>query len=83
LPEDFKRIPVEHPRSRVLASIPGTPQATEAVLLAMVPRTARVNKKELKAPDVAYQGEPAVPARSGIARRRARRQHRQGHRQIR
>ena len=58
LPEDFKRIPVEHPRSRVLASIPGTPQATEAVLLAMVPRTARVNKKELKAPDVAYQGEP-------------------------
>src|SRR5688572_7438880 len=58
LPEDFKRIPVEHPRSRVLASVPGTPQATEAVLLAMVPRTARVNKKELKAPDVAYQGTP-------------------------
>ena len=58
LPEDFKRIPVEHPRSRVLASVPGTPQATEAVLLATVPRTARVNKKELKAPDVAYQGEP-------------------------
>jgi hypothetical protein len=58
LPEDFKRIPVEHPRSRVLASIPGTPQATEAVLLAMVPRTARVNKKALKAPDVAYQGTP-------------------------
>src|SRR5215204_4960705 len=58
LPEDFTRIPVEHPRSRVLASIPGTRQATEAVLLAMVPRTARVNKKELKAPDVAYQGTP-------------------------
>jgi hypothetical protein len=58
LPEDFKHIPVEHPRSRVLASVPGTPQATEAVLLAMVPRTARVNKKELKAPDVAYQGDP-------------------------
>ena len=58
LPEDFKRIPVEHPRSRVLASIPGTTQATEAVLLAMVPRTARVNKKELKAPEVAYQGMP-------------------------
>ena len=58
LPEDFKKIPVEHPRSRVLASVPGTPQATEAVLLAMVPRTARVNKKELKAPDVAYQGTP-------------------------
>ncbi len=33
LPEDFKRIPPEHPRSRVLASVPGTDQATEAVLL--------------------------------------------------
>ena len=58
LPADFKEIPVEHPRSRVLASVPGSPQATEAVLLASIPRTARVNKKELKAPDVVYQGEP-------------------------
>jgi hypothetical protein len=65
LPEDFKRIPVEHPRSRVLASVPGTPQATEAVLLAMVPRTARVNKKELKAPDVTYQGAPQFQAIQG------------------
>ncbi len=56
LPEDFKKIPVEHPRSRVLASVPGTPQATEAVLLATIPRTARVNKKELKAPEVVYAG---------------------------
>ena len=58
LPPDFKQISVEHPRSRVLASVPGTRQATEAVLLASIPRTARVNKKELKAPDVVYQGEP-------------------------
>jgi len=58
LPEDFKKIPLEHERSRVLASVPGTPQAAEAVLLAQVPQTARVNKKELKAPEVAYQGDP-------------------------
>ena len=58
LPEDFKKIPLEHPRSRVLASVPGTAQAAEAVLLAQVPQTARVNKKELKAPEVAYQGDP-------------------------
>ena len=58
LPADFKQISVEHPRSRVLASVPGTPQATEAVLLASIPRTARVNKKELKAPEVVYQGTP-------------------------
>lgn len=58
LPEDFKRIPVEHPRSRVLASVPGTDQAAEAVLFAQVPQTARVNRKELKAPEVTYQGDP-------------------------
>jgi hypothetical protein len=65
LPEDFKRIPVEHPRSRVLASVPGTPQATEAVLLASIPRTARVNRKEVKAPEVLYQGDPMFKAIEG------------------
>lgn len=58
LPPDFEKIALEHPRSRVLASVPGTQQAAEAVLLAQVPQTARVNKKELQAPEVAYQGEP-------------------------
>ena len=57
LPEDFKKIPLEHDRSRVLASVPGTDQAAEAVLLASIPQTARVNKKEIKAPEVAYQGD--------------------------
>ena len=58
LPEGFKKIPLEHPRSRVLAAVPGTSQAVDAVLLAQVPQTARVNKKQLKAPEVAYQGDP-------------------------
>jgi hypothetical protein len=58
LPADFKKIPLEHDRSRVLASVPGTDQAAEAVLLAQIPQTARVNKKELKAPDVAFTGDP-------------------------
>jgi hypothetical protein len=58
LPDDFKKIPIEHGRSRVLASVPGTDQAAEAVLLASIPQTARVNKKELKAPELAYQGDP-------------------------
>ena len=62
LPKEFDRIPLEHPRSRVLASVPGTQQAAEAVLLAQVPQTARVNRKELKAPDVAYQGDPKFEA---------------------
>jgi hypothetical protein len=62
LPPQFKQIPPEHPRSRVLASIPGTDQANEAVLLSQVPQTARVNRKEIKAPDVEYQGDPKFEA---------------------
>jgi hypothetical protein len=58
LPADFKKIPLEHERSRVLASVPGTDQAAEAVLLAQIPQTARVSKKEAKAPEVAFQGDP-------------------------
>ena len=55
LPPDFKLIPLEHPRSRVLASVPGTTQAAEAILLAQIPQTARVSRT-LQAPEVAYQG---------------------------
>jgi hypothetical protein len=58
LPPDFQKIPLEHPRSRVLASVPGTVQAAEAVLLAQIPQTARVSKKDVKAPAVEYQGDP-------------------------
>jgi hypothetical protein len=59
LPEDFKQISLEHERSRVLASVPGTDQAAEAVLLAQIPQTARVKKSEVKAPEVAYHGDKA------------------------
>jgi hypothetical protein len=62
LPPDFQKIPLEHDRSRVLASVPGTDQAAEAVLLASIPQTARVEKKSVKAPDVSYDGEPKFEA---------------------
>jgi hypothetical protein len=65
LPEDFKKIPLEHPRSRVLASVPGTREAAEAILVAQIPETARVNVKELKAPDVSYQGDPKFEPEKG------------------
>lgn len=71
LPAEFRNISVEHPRSRVLASIPGTPQATEAILQATIPRTARVNKNELKAPEVIYQGEPTFSPIEGTSLSRA------------
>ena len=69
-PADFQRIPLEHPRSRVLASVPDS-KAAEAVLLAQVPQIARVNKNEIKAPDVVYQAIRSTRvsrARNSIAR---------------
>ena len=71
LPEDFRKISLEHPRSRVLASVPGTEQAAEAVILASVPQIARVNKKEIKAPEVNYQGEPQYQQIEGTQLQRA------------
>lgn len=71
LPPDFKLIPLDHPRSRVRASVPGTEQAAEAVLLAQIPQTARVNKRELKAPDVIYNGNPEYAPIEGTSLERA------------
>ena len=71
LPSEFRTIPVEHPRSRVLASVPGTEQAFEAVLLASVPQTAQVNRRELKGPDVYYQGAPEFVVIEGTTVERA------------
>src|SRR5262249_46000619 len=70
LPDDFKKIPLEHPRSRVLASVPGTTQALEAVALAQVPQTAKVSRTAVKAPDVMYQGVPQFDpiAQTSVAR---------------
>lgn len=58
LPPDFAKIPRSHDRARVLSSVPGTEEAAEAILLAQVPKTARVDAKALKAPDVKYDGDP-------------------------
>ena len=71
LPEEFKNISLDHPRSRVLASVPGTQQAAEAVVLAQVPQIARVNQKEIKAPEVSYNGEAKFEPIQGTKLQRA------------
>ena len=59
LPEDFSRIPSSSPASRVLASIPGTPEAADAVLLAKIPTKIRVKPAEAaKQVKITYSGEP-------------------------
>ena len=57
LPEDFSKIPDEHPKSSVLVSVPGTPESKEAVLEAIIPRKITVVRKETTV-NVAYHGEP-------------------------
>ncbi len=60
LPEDFRRIPRDAPCGEVLASVPGTPEAADAVLMATIPTEAVVNKKEAQAKAKAtYDGKPA------------------------
>ena len=59
LPADFKAIPPKGSKGDVLASVPGTEQAIDAVLLAQIPTTVVVNKAEAeKAVKVNYAGDP-------------------------
>jgi len=59
LPADFAKIPVSSPAARVLASVPGTDEAQDAVLLAQVPTTVIVDRAKAEAEvKVAYDGPP-------------------------
>lgn len=57
LPGDFGKIPATHVKAEVRASVPGTSEAQDAVLLASVPRKARVNRSSLTLA-ITYDGEP-------------------------
>lgn len=57
LPADFAKIPSSSPKAKVLASVPGTTEASDAVMLAQIPTTAIVNKAEVEAKvKVTYDG---------------------------
>lgn len=59
LPADFSKLPKKQPYSSVAASVPGTQEASDAVLLSQVPTTAIVNRKQAESQvKVAYAGEP-------------------------
>jgi hypothetical protein len=65
LPPDFAMIPSSEPSSAVLASVPGTVQAQEAVLKASIPTTATL-KRSSATLTVVYAGPPSsrpFPAR--------------------
>jgi hypothetical protein len=58
LPHDFAQIPSDHPKAHVLASVPGTREADDAILVASIPQTVSMKRV---APDVTVeyaQGKP-------------------------
>ncbi len=65
LPAGFAAIPEEHEAGHVLASVPGTPQAEEAVLLAQVPTKATVDRAA--SVQVTYHGPPRFQPIAGTA----------------
>jgi hypothetical protein len=59
LPADFSKIAAHSPKGHVLASVPGTIQASDAVMLAQIPTTAVVNRADAEAKaKVTYDGPP-------------------------
>jgi hypothetical protein len=59
LPPDFAKIPHSSPASGILATVPGTEEAKDAVLLAQVPTTMTVNAKAAASKvKVDYAGNP-------------------------
>jgi hypothetical protein len=68
LPADFANIPSSDPASIVLASVPGTEESKDAVLLAQVPTTMTVNPATAAANvKVSYGGDPQFQPISGTS----------------
>lgn len=57
LPEPFPKIPEDSPKAGVLASIPGTPPAQEALIANSIPQTATITRGEAHL-KVEYDGDP-------------------------
>jgi hypothetical protein len=60
LPPDFAKIPDDSPKENVKASVPGTPQAQEALIANGVPETAAIKRKEAKLEPPKYDGPPKM-----------------------
>src|ERR1035438_7601553 len=58
LPADFAHIPSSSPASVILASVPGTEEAKDAVLLAQIPTTMTVSPAAAANVKVSYGGNP-------------------------
>lgn len=58
LPSDFQKIPEDSDAGQLLAAVPGTAAANEAVVMASIPEKATINRAEVTV-NVTYDGEPS------------------------
>jgi hypothetical protein len=58
LPREFARIPDDHPAAFVKASVPGTTEAKDAVLLASIPTKTITTMADPPVVQVSYEGQP-------------------------
>jgi hypothetical protein len=64
LPPDFARIPESSPKAGVLVSVPGTPQAREALVANSIPETQTITRNAASL-TVNYDGQPQFKAIDG------------------
>jgi hypothetical protein len=70
LPAGFAKIPSYSPKAAVLVSVPGTPQAKEALIANQIPQTATISRTAARA-TVTYEGAPDFQPIEGTALRYA------------
>ena len=66
LPGDFQKIPPDGDKSNVLMSVPGTPQAQEAVIANSIPQTAAIQRDQATL-QVNYYGAPSFTPIAGTS----------------
>lgn len=71
LPAAFASIPTDHPKARVRASVPGTPEALRAMEEVAIPRTAVLNRSAVPSVTVTYDGAPKFAPIAGTTLTRA------------
>jgi hypothetical protein len=65
LPADFANIPENSPASSVLASVPGTDEAADAVMIAQIPTKTTVDPAAAPPVTITYSGSPKLVAIDG------------------
>ena len=71
LPPAFASIPTDHPKARVRASVPGTPEALRAMEEVAIPRTAVLDRSAVPSVAVTYDGAPKFTPMAGTTLSRA------------